>query len=113
MPALSRLTLVSYSRLPNRSGLPRQAGALLDLGLSSNQLADVNRGFSFQTNGPLDMRLDPRLTTTAADLVNKLSEAELYQLFTDYGEEPRALAIASVIVKKPANNHDSRAGPVN
>ena len=80
-------------------GVTQASGVLLDLGLSSNQLADVNRGFSFQTNGPLDMRLDPRLTTTAADLVNKLSEAELYQLFTDYGEEPRALAIASVIVK--------------
>lgn len=81
-------------------GITRAAGVLLDLGLSSNQLADSQRGFSFQTDGPLDMRQDPRLTTTAADLVNKLSEAELYQLFTDYGEEPRALAIASAIVKK-------------
>lgn len=80
-------------------GITQAAGVLLDLGLSSNQLADPNRGFSFQTNGPLDMRADPRLTTTATDLVNRLSEAELYQLFTEYGEEPRALAIASAIVK--------------
>ncbi|HEY42758.1 MAG TPA: 16S rRNA (cytosine(1402)-N(4))-methyltransferase RsmH [Anaerolineae bacterium] len=74
-------------------------GVLLDLGLSSMQLADAKRGFSFRLNGPLDMRFDPTQATRATDLVNDLSERELVDLFTKYGEEPRARQMASAIVE--------------
>ncbi len=73
-------------------------GVLLDLGLSSIQLDDPARGFSFQGDGPLDMRFDPQAPLTAADLVNGLSEDELAELIRRYGEEPRARRIARAIV---------------
>ena len=73
-------------------------GLLLDLGLSSPQLAHPERGFSFATNGPLDMRFDPRSATTAEDLVNDLSEGDLADLIYRYGEEPRSHRVARTIV---------------
>ena len=79
--------------------LPQGAdGILLDLGLSSFQVDDPERGFSFRLDGPLDMRMDRTTTTTAADLVNRLSERELRDLLADRGEEPDAGAIARAIV---------------
>jgi 16S rRNA (cytosine1402-N4)-methyltransferase len=74
-------------------------GVLLDLGLSSMQLDDALRGFSFRLNGPLDMRFDPTQHTKAADLVNGLSERELADLIAQYGEEPRARRVARAIVE--------------
>lgn len=74
-------------------------GALLDLGVSSRQLEDADRGFSIMRNGPLDMRMDPRRELTAADVVNTYGEEELTQLFRDLGEEPAARRIASQLVK--------------
>jgi len=73
-------------------------GILLDLGLSSMQLASVERGFSFQNEGRLDMRYDPGSPTTAADLVNNLSQDELANLLYRFGEERRSRAIARAIV---------------
>lgn len=73
-------------------------GLLLDLGVSSMQLSDAARGFSFRLEGPLDMRFDPTQATTAADLVNNLSERELADLIARYGEEPRARKVARAIV---------------
>lgn len=73
-------------------------GILLDLGLSSLQLSDPTRGFSFQQDGPLDMRFDPDQPTTAADLVNGLTEQELADLLRRYGEEPRPRRVARAIV---------------
>lgn len=73
-------------------------GILLDLGLSSMQLNDPARGFSFLHSGPLDMRFDPGQAATAADLVNQLSEEELVEVLRRYGEEPRARAVARAIV---------------
>ena len=73
-------------------------GVLLDLGLSSRQLDDAARGFSFQQDGPLDMRFDPRAGATAADLVNNLSAEELADLFFRYGEEQQSRRIARLIV---------------
>lgn len=77
-------------------------GVLLDLGLSSWQLSEAARGFSFQTEGPLDMRFDPRGATTAADLVNSASEADLTALLARYGEERYARRIARAIVRARA-----------
>jgi 16S rRNA (cytosine1402-N4)-methyltransferase len=72
---------------------------LFDLGLSSYQLDDMQRGFSFQSEGPLDMRFDPQHGRPAADLVNTLDEAELSDLIFRYGEERYARRIARAIVQ--------------
>jgi 16S rRNA (cytosine1402-N4)-methyltransferase len=73
-------------------------GILLDLGISSMQLANAEQGFSFQLDGPLDMRMDPRLGQTAADLVNELAEQELADLIYRYGQESASRRIARAIV---------------
>jgi 16S rRNA (cytosine1402-N4)-methyltransferase len=73
-------------------------GVLLDLGLSSDQLATPERGFAFASDGPLDMRFDPTRGQPAADLVNELDEAALADLIFRYGEERRSRAIARRIV---------------
>jgi len=73
-------------------------GILLDLGVSSWQLDTARRGFSFQREGPLDMRMDPEGPVTAADLVNTASADELMRIFREYGEEPAARRIAARIV---------------
>ena len=75
-------------------------GALLDLGVSSRQLENAQRGFSIMRNGPLDMRMDPRRELTAADVVNNYSEEDLTRIFREYGEEPAARRIASQLVKQ-------------
>lgn len=81
-------------------GLRQAAGILFDLGLSTEQVESIERGFSWQTDGPLDMRADPELKVTAADLLNGLGRKELAKLLTVYGEEPKAMAIAKAIVSK-------------
>jgi 16S rRNA (cytosine1402-N4)-methyltransferase len=81
-------------------GIERVDGVLLDLGLSSDQLAWRDRGFSFAADGPLDMRFDPEASgPSAADLVNRLPEAELAQLFFDLGEERFSRRISRRIVE--------------
>src|SRR5947207_13971547 len=65
-------------------------GALLDLGVSSRQLENAARGFSFVRNGPLDMRMDPQTELTAANIITEYDEEELTQLFRELGEEPAA-----------------------
>jgi 16S rRNA (cytosine1402-N4)-methyltransferase len=72
---------------------------LVDLGVSSMQLDDAARGFSFRAAGPLDMRMGPGVACTAADVVNGLEERALAQALRDYGEEPRARAIARAIAR--------------
>ena len=79
-------------------GLGLADGILLDLGISSMQLASAEQGFSFQLAGPLDMRLDPTIPCTAADLVNTLSQRDLADLVYRYGEEPASRVIARAIV---------------
>ena len=74
-------------------------GILFDLGVSSVQLDDAQRGFSFQSEGPLDMRMDRTQTQTAADLVNKLPEQELADLIYRFGEERYSRRIARAIVR--------------
>ena len=74
-------------------------GAILDLGVSSRQLENAERGFSLMRNGPLDMRMDPHSSLTAATIVNDYSEEDLTRIFRELGEEPAARRIASMIVK--------------
>ena len=80
-------------------------GMLLDLGVSSYQFDEAERGFSYKKEAPLDMRMDRRETETAADIVNGRSEGELYRIIRDYGEDRFAKNIAKHIVmereKKP------------
>lgn len=75
-------------------------GALLDLGLSSMQVDQAARGFSFMAEGPLDMRMDQRESRTAADLVNRLPEPELTRILFEYGEERYARRIARAIIRR-------------
>jgi 16S rRNA (cytosine1402-N4)-methyltransferase len=75
-------------------------GVLFDLGVSSMQLERAARGFSFQVEGPLDMRMDPGTVRTAAELVNELPEAALAELIARYGEERWARRIARAIVER-------------
>ena len=74
-------------------------GVLLDLGVSSLQLEQSERGFSFQAEGPLDMRMDPHSRVSAELLVNTLTEQELAEVIARYGEEPKARAVARAIVR--------------
>jgi 16S rRNA (cytosine1402-N4)-methyltransferase len=72
---------------------------LLDLGVSSPQLDKAERGFSFKADAPLDMRMDQSQRLTAADVVNRTSQRELERIIREYGEEPRARAVARAIVE--------------
>jgi 16S rRNA (cytosine1402-N4)-methyltransferase len=102
-PYGNRVTLLEASYgdlLEAMHGVGWQAvdGICLDLGVSSMQLDQAERGFSFQNEAPLDMRFNPTTGMTAADLVNKTPEAELAELLFRYGEEPKARKIARLIV---------------
>jgi len=80
-------------------GIGQLDGFLLDLGVSSHQLDSGGRGFSFQQDAPLDMRMDTSKGDTAADLVNNLPETDLERIIKEYGEERWARRIAAFIVK--------------
>lgn len=88
----------------NNLGIAALDGFILDLGVSSHQLDTRARGFSFQQDAPLDMRMDNSCGETAADLVNELPEAELERIISEYGEERWAKRIASFIVKERAES---------
>jgi 16S rRNA (cytosine1402-N4)-methyltransferase len=92
------LRQVSFASLAEVQGL-RADGILADLGVSSLQLEDAARGFSFQAEGPLDMRMDPRSERTAEQVVNHLGEHELADLIYEFGEERRSRRIARAICR--------------
>jgi 16S rRNA (cytosine1402-N4)-methyltransferase len=75
----------------------RVDGVLLDLGASSRQFDVAERGFSFQSSAPLDMRMDRRQRLTAGEIINGYPEAEIAKILSEYGEEPRARRIAAAI----------------
>ena len=80
-------------------GVKKVDGVVLDLGVSSHQFDEAERGFSYRFDAPLDMRMDRRKTLTARDIVNNYSEQELFHIIRDYGEDPFAKNIAKHIVK--------------
>src|SRR5205085_12029857 len=86
--------LAELARIVDEVGFVSIQGVLLDLGFSSDQMEDPQRGFSFSTDGPLDMRLDQSQELSAADLVNHASEQELAEMIWRYGEETRSRQIA-------------------
>jgi len=85
-----------------RNGLSQVNGVLADLGFASDQMDDRQRGLSFREDGPLDMRLDPTSGTTAADLVNAMSEAALADVFFEFGEERHSRRVARRIAERRA-----------
>lgn len=80
------------------NGFTSVSGIIFDLGLSSNQLKQTERGFSFQNDGPLDMRMDPTLQVTAADIVNNFEKRRLHELFQKYSQEKFSRSISDAIV---------------
>jgi len=80
-------------------GISGLDGILVDLGVSSHQLDEPERGFSFQKDGPLDLRMDPSNGRPASDIINSASVEELTRIFRDFGEENRAWQLANIIAK--------------
>jgi 16S rRNA (cytosine1402-N4)-methyltransferase len=106
-PYGDRLTLVHavYDELPavlDRMGLRRVQGVLFDLGVSSLQLDDEGRGFSYRRDVPLDMRMDPSSSLTAADVLNSYPADDLARVLREYGEERFARRIATAVVRQRA-----------
>lgn len=97
---LERASFRDLQDVARRCDIFTAQSILLDLGVSSYQIDESGRGFSFQGDEPLDMRLDPAATTTAADLVNGLPEADLARLLFEYGDEPYARRIARVVARR-------------
>ena len=98
-----RIVQGNYSSMPEivkDLGYAKVDGIVLDLGVSSYQLDEAERGFSYMHDAPLDMRMDRRETRTAADLINTASERELFRIIRDYGEERFAQNIAKHIVER-------------
>jgi 16S rRNA (cytosine1402-N4)-methyltransferase len=95
---LERADYADVRRVLVKNGIPEVDGVVVDLGLSSFQLDDARRGFSFSKEGPLDMRMNQELPQTAADLLNTLPERELADLIYRYGEERLSRRIARAIV---------------
>lgn len=85
-------------------GIDGLDGILLDLGVSSHQFDDPERGFSYRYDSPLDMRMDTRQTLTARDIVNEYSEEELSRIIREYGEERYAGRIARTVVRARGDN---------
>ncbi|MEI6148353.1 MAG: 16S rRNA (cytosine(1402)-N(4))-methyltransferase RsmH [bacterium] len=96
---LVRSSFAEMDQVAAAHGIAGVDGVLLDIGISSNQLDDPERGFSFMRDGPLDMRMNRGKALTAADLLNTLPEVDLADLLRRYGEEPRARAIARHVVR--------------
>jgi 16S rRNA (cytosine1402-N4)-methyltransferase len=103
--ARARLVHADWRTLPALLGGARPQGVLLDLGVSSWQLDTPERGFSFRTDGPLDMRMDRAEETTAADVVNRLPEQELADVIYRFGEERASRRIARAIVRAREKAH--------
>ena len=87
------------AEIVREEGIGEVDGILLDLGVSSPQLDDAGRGFSFRADGPLDMRMDRSRRLTAAEIVNSRTVEELTEILRAYGEEPAARRIAQAIVR--------------
>jgi 16S rRNA (cytosine1402-N4)-methyltransferase len=98
---MPKVTLIhaSYAEVAQRVEAASADGLIADLGISSMQLSDAARGFSFQAEGPLDMRMDPRSERTADQVVNHIDERSLADVIYEFGEERRSRRIARAIVR--------------
>ena len=117
-PFRDRVTL-AYGNLGDlkslavQNGIIRIVGLLMDLGVSSPQLDTPRRGFSIQHDGPLDMRMDLSQKTSAADLLKKLSDAELIAIFKNFGEERYSKRIVRAIRKEQAERPITTTGQLS
>lgn len=118
-PFGDKVTIVrsNYVNMPNvlkELGIDHVDGILLDLGVSSYQLDNAERGFTYrEEDAPLDMRMDQRQAMTAKDIVNEYSEQELYRIIRDYGEDKFAKNIAKHIVRQRQIAPIETAGQLN
>lgn len=111
---LAQANFVEMAQVAAAHGFDQVDAILLDLGLSSFQLATAERGFSFAEPGPLDMRFDPQQTLTAAEIVNTWPEDELADVIYRYGEEHRSRRIARYLVRqRPIMSTDELAEAVS
>ncbi|MCR5785523.1 MAG: 16S rRNA (cytosine(1402)-N(4))-methyltransferase RsmH [Eubacterium sp.] len=106
-PFKDRVTIVkntyeNIDKVFEELGIEKADGIVLDLGVSSHQLDEAERGFSYMEDAPLDMRMDQRETLTARDIVNDYSEQELFRIIRDYGEDRFAKNIAKHIALERA-----------
>ncbi len=95
---LAKGNFKDIKEIGRKNGFVEVSGVLFDLGVSSYQVNKPERGFSFQQDGPLDMRMDKDGAVKAADLINVLNSGELYELFTKLGEEHNARTISKNII---------------
>lgn len=98
------------SELESRGLAGKVSGILLDLGVSSPQLDDPERGFSFMNDGPLDMRMDPTRGISAADFIATASAEEIARVFKEYGEERFAKRMANAVVQRRETQRFERTG---
>ena len=96
--SLVKSNFVEVKKVLEEMGIESVDGMLIDLGVSSHQLDEAERGFSYMHDAPLDMRMNQDATYSAHDLVNEMSEEDLYHVIKDYGEERWAKRIAQFIV---------------
>lgn len=112
-PKFVQANFAQIDEVAKEAGFEKVAGILFDLGVSSHQLETPNRGFSFNQEGPLDMRMNPDLSVTAKDLVNGLNEGEQAELFWKLGEEKFSRRYAKAICQarqvKPIETGDELA----
>lgn len=99
-----RSNYADFKQVLKNLGISKVDGIVLDLGVSSYQLDNTERGFSYMGNAALDMRMDQRQTKTAKDIVNDYSEKDLYRIIRDYGEDKFAKNIAKHIVQYREDN---------
>ncbi len=100
----------NYAAVLERAGADKLDGVMLDFGVSSFQLDEESRGFSYMKNAPLDMRMDPEGDLTAEAVVNGYSEDALFRIIRDYGEEPFAKRIAGNIVAERKKGRITESG---
>jgi 16S rRNA (cytosine1402-N4)-methyltransferase len=103
-------SFAAFGREVAARGVARVSGVLLDLGVSSPQLDDPARGFSFRADGPLDMRMDSTRGESASDWLARATQQELMEVIRDYGEERFAIQIAKALVARRAES--DRLGPL-
>jgi 16S rRNA (cytosine1402-N4)-methyltransferase len=96
---LARGNFREIDKIAHLNNFDEVAGIIFDLGVSSHQINTPTRGFSFQNEGPLDMRMDQELGVRALDLIKILSRKELNEIFTKFGEEVRSWEVADAIVR--------------
>lgn len=117
-PYSDRVTIVrdnycNFRQVLDGLNIKRVDGILLDLGVSSYQLDNADRGFTYRVDAPLDMRMDVRQTKTARDIVNEYPETELFRILRDYGEERYAKSVAYHICKYRAQKPIETTGELN